>query len=216
VITVANVQTQVILLVGRFMDLVGIYGGVPQAGSPLTSPYMNMVIRDSYQRMGYGISDPSGLTIVDTDLAVFDVRALRRLMEWCELYILDQVERDWNRISIAEMMRTHPELDQAAILEMLQSMLSKIRGRLTFLRVEVTKPYQSMNVPISVGQIRRGSVWDCSLPPSVANVVPPWALAPDGLWFYGYDYWGWGQWGDWGFGSWAPWCETGWNRCEPC
>lgn len=213
-LSVANIQTELIQLVGRLMDLVGIYYGVPQAGNPLASRYTNAALRDGFTHMGYRLSDPNGLILQDADFAVFDTRALRRLMEWGSLYCLEQVDRDWWRSELCRTPGMVVKVVNGVAVDPLDVVKRKLNSWIVHLRSEVKTPYQSMNVPVSIGHIVRGSICDPTLPPSAANFVPPWALVPDGFWYYGCsgsDFWGWGDWGyyDWGWPAWN-------GGCIPC
>lgn len=200
-LTVADIQTEVVNLYGRLMDLVEIYDGVPQAGSPLTSRYTNAAIRDGFTRMGYNLADPNGLVVVDTDMASLNTLALRRLMEWSGLYLLEQVDRDWWRAEATAIFR-YPGLasrvENGIFVDPLSRIYSKVKGQISQLKIDTIKPYQSMNQPLAIAQITIGTACDPSLPPSLANIIPPWALAPDGIWIYGIPsgtFWGWGEWG---------------------
>ena len=206
-VQVANIQTELIQLVGRLMDLVGIYYGVPQAGNPLASPYTNSVLRDGFTRMGYRLSDPNGLVLQDADFASFDTRALRRLMEWGSLYCLEQVDRDWWRVEFYRTpglaIRVQTVNGTQVVIDPLDIAKRKLNSWLSHLRAEVMKPYQSMNKPISVGLITIGTQFDRTVPRGLSEILPPWTGAPDGLWYwgqYGTDFWGWDDWGIGGFG----------------
>ncbi len=199
-LAVRDVELQCVNLFGPIMDLVGLYGAAVNCNG--SHPFLDPAIRDGLTRMGYQLADPSGLAVADSDVAALDPRALRRLLEWAELHILEVVQKYWFR---AEFVRkpgaTEIRMVGSSAYDPLTRVAARIAQRVGELKAIVKTPYQSMNVPISLGTIVRGSRLDPSLPPSVTQ-LPPWALAPDGLWFYGCgapDYWGAGDWCDgWG------------------
>lgn len=189
-LTRANVEQEVTNLVGPIMELVGLFGGVADG----TNPFLNAAIRDGLQRMGYSIADPSGLTVADPDLAALNPLALRRLMEWTMLHILDQAEDRWWWAEMNRPQGLDIRMVNGVTIDPLAGVKSRLLSRIAQLREVVKTPYQSMNVPLAVGQITAGSSSDRTLPPSLADSIPPWLLAPDGVWFYGCSassYWGW-------------------------
>lgn len=188
-LTRANVEREVVNLVGPVMELAGLFGGVFDG----TNPFLNAAIRDGLQRMGYAIADTSGLTVADADLAVLDPLALRRLMEWATLNVLEQVDQRWVFVEMNRPERLEPRTVGGVATDPLAGIKARILAQIAHLREVVKTPYQSMNVPISVGQITIGTRSDRSLPPSLADVIPPRALAPDGIWSFGCtgsEFWG--------------------------
>lgn len=182
-ITRANVEREACNLVGRLMSLVGLAGGVFDG----TNPDLNAPIRDGLTRMGYSTADP--ITVADADLVALDQRAIRRLMEWSELFTLEQVDRDWWRASASP--------SPGLTAEILASVRSRVVARIAALKAIVMTPYQSQNVPIAMGEITIGSRHDSTLPPAMTDIIAPWRLRPDGLWIYGRTasaYWGWDEW----------------------
>lgn len=180
--TASQVQSQVALLYGRWMDLVGMYGGVPDG----TNPYLVGAVRDGLTRMGYAIADPAGLAVQDADLAAFDNRALRRLFEWAGIFLLEQVVRDWFRAEGNRPKGLEVRVVGGVKVDPLAAVKSQVTSEIAALRLEVLKPYQSMNVPVAVGQLDVGTRSDPTLPPGVLDLIPPLALAPDGLWPFGF------------------------------
>jgi hypothetical protein len=192
-LTRANVEHEACLIVGRLMSLVGLDGSTFTGNNAS----LNAPIRDGLQRMGYPLTDPAGLAVADSDLAGLNPQAMRRLLEWIELRVLEQVLRDWFRAEQNRPASLMPTVANGVTTDPLAGVRSQVTARVAELHQIVKQPYQSMNTPLAMGVITIGSVNDPSLPPSVANTIPPWALAPDGLWFYGCTaeaYWGWGSW----------------------
>src|SRR5258708_7199898 len=131
-LTVANVERQVCGLIGRLMSLVGLAGGTFNGSNPdLQAP-----IRDGFERMGYAISDPAGLAIVDADLMAFDNRALRRLMEWTSIYALEQVQRDWWRAKANRAPGMDIKVVNGVVTDPLDEPRSMVRDLLRALRAE--------------------------------------------------------------------------------
>lgn len=193
-LTRANVEREVCNLIGRIMRLAGLHGGTFDG----TNADLNGPMRDALTRMGYSIADPAGLTVGDADFAALNTKALRRLMEWTELFTLEQVDRDWWRVEQARPAGMEATVLNGLTRDPLASLKSRIVARLAELRLIVKTPYQSMNVPIAVGQIRAGTGRDPTVPPSMSELIPPWDLLPDGLWIYGRHasaFWGWDDWG---------------------
>lgn len=176
-LTVAAIETEACLLVGRLMDLVGLHG----AASVHPNPSLNAPIRDALQRMGYAVADP--ITVADSDLDGFNPLALRRLLEWIELLVLEQIQRDWWR---AESPRRHGleiVVVAGAVRDPLASVKDRLMARLAELYECVKTPYQSMNVPIALDVITRGSPWDPTVPPPLE-----WTIPPEGRWYW---HWHW-------------------------
>lgn len=180
-LTRADVEREVANIAGPVMELAGLLGGVFDG----TNPALNAAIRDGLERMGYSIADPAGLTVADADLAVLSPLALRRLMEWTMLNVLEQVDQRWVFVEMHRPKSLEMRSTNGVTTDPLQGIKARILAQISHLRDVVKTPYQSMNVPIAVGQIAIGSRSDRSLPPSVVDVIPPWALAPDGLRFFG-------------------------------
>jgi hypothetical protein len=175
-------ESEVTSLVGRLMALVGNYG----VGADGYQRYLNAPIRDGLREMGYPVSDP--IAVADADLAGLDNFAVRRLIEWAELYVLDQVARDWWRVAQAPPQGMTPEAMAAMEL--------RVGRRINELRAIVRRPFTPFVLPISVGRIAAGSPSDPTTPATLAQVVPPWVLAPRSYWYYGSEpsaYWGWGE-----------------------
>lgn len=205
-LTVQAVELQSVSLYGPVMDLVGLFGSA--AACTGTHPFLDPAIRDGFTRMGYRIADPSGLTIVNADLVNLDPRALRRLLEWTELFMMETIKRYWFRAESMRKEQFKAYMVGAVFMDPLSKVYKTVLERIDTLRGIVKTPYQSMNVPIAMGTIIRGSPRDPTLPPSVTS-INPWLLAPDGLyWWDGWygvavgpaDFWGFdGAWGgcDW-------------------
>lgn len=193
-LTRAQVESQLCGLFGRLMTLVGHYGATTDG----TNPSLAAPMRDAYTRMGYTLADPLGLTIADADFAVLAPASLRRFFEWCELFELEVIERDWWRADQSRPPGLMPTMVGGVYRDPLASIKNMIVSRIAKLREIVMTPYQGMNVQISVGQIVAGSSLDRTIPPAMADLIAPWRLLPDGLWYYGHHasaFWGWGDWG---------------------
>lgn len=189
-LTRAATEAECCRLFGRLMEMVGLFGGVVDG----TNPTLNSAIRDGLQRMGYALADPAGLTVADADLAALDKRALRRLLEWTELHVMEWVERDWWRAEAHRPRGLEVTSEGGLVRDPLASIKARVVARIAQLRVIVTTPYQSMNVPLAVGQITRGSTADPTLPRSFEQIIPAWELGPDLGWYGGCspaEFWGW-------------------------
>jgi hypothetical protein len=184
-------EQQAVSLYGRLMTLVGLYGSWTACTG--SNPSFDRPLTDALIRMGYTTADPYGLNSVDADFAPLAYGSFRRLMEWTELFTLETVDRDWWRTSIPSVAANMPPK------ETLDRLLQQVRSRIGELRRIVMMPYQGMNVQIAVGQLVAGTCLDPSIPASMADIINPCLLFPDGLWYYGqyaYAYWNFPM-GDW-------------------
>jgi hypothetical protein len=169
-------EAELMRIVGRLMALVGIAG----AGADGYQAYLNAPIRDGLREMGYPVSDP--LTVADVDLGGLDTFAIRRLIEWAEMYVLDQVARDWWRVAQAPPKGMTPEA--MAALEV------RLNRRLAELRSIVRRPFTPFVRPLAVGSILVGGRRDWSIPVTIGQAVPGGLLAAH---WYGCEpetYWG--------------------------
>lgn len=180
-LTRLELEAEVNLLVGRLMAMVGIYG----KGADGFQVYLNTPIRDGLREMGYPVAD--AIRVVDADLLNVDNFAVKRLIEWVELYVLQQVQRDWWRVFERPPMGLTPEV--------LQQVYGRINTRIGELKEIVKKTFTPFVLPLAVGQVTIGSAFDPTTPRRIDQVVPPWVLSPHSYWYYGCEpsvYWGWG------------------------
>lgn len=173
-LTRAAIESEVLDLVARLMALVGIAG----AEADGYHRYLNAPIRDGLREMGYPVADP--IEVADSDLAGLDGFAVRRLVEWSELRVLEQVARDWWRLLERPPAGLTPEA--------LDRMEARVARRIEELKAVVKRPFNPFVLPLAVGSVSGGS--------GPAPAVPPWDLGCRSRWYYGVDpsaYWGWGD-----------------------